>query len=443
MDNLSPEIIEKIRQQFEKAPYPRVPLDKSPKDDLNALYIHNLVTAYYLRQQKVIETQGKVILDAGCGSGYKALILAEANPDAKIVGIDISEESVKLARKRLQHHGFDNAEFHVLSIYDLANLGQEFDYINNDEVLYLIPDIIAALKAMKSVLKSQGIIRTNLHSSLQRSIFFRAQELFNRMGLMENNPEEMELEIAVETMQALKDGVDLKAKTWNPIPQISAQPERLLSNHLLVGDKGYTIPELFAALRKTELEFISMVYWRYWDITDLFKEPDNLPAFWGVSLPGVSIEERLHLYELLHPVHRLLDFWCGHPNQAGSIVPVGQWQLSDWQGASVHLHPQLRRSQVREDLIKSITEQKPFTISNYVTLPAMAPVEIDSTVAACLLPLWDGGQSVKSLVERWLKIRPLHPVTLEPVSESAAFEEVKQLVSKLEVFLYLLLERSV
>ncbi|MEQ8999216.1 MAG: methyltransferase domain-containing protein [Coleofasciculus sp. B1-GNL1-01] len=443
MDNLSPEIIEKIRQQFEKAPYPRVPLDQSPKDDLNALYIHNLVTSYYLRHQKVIDTQGKVILDAGCGSGYKALMLAEANPGAKIVGIDISEESVKLARKRLQHHGFENVEFHVLSIYDLASLGQEFDYINNDEVLYLIPDIFAALKAMKSVLKPQGIIRTNLHSAIQRSGYFRAQELFKTMGLMDGNPEDMEIEVAIETMKALKNGVELKARAWNPSYETPEGRAALLSNHLLVGDKGYTIPEMFAALREADLEFVSMVYWRYWDVTDLFQEPDNLPALWAMSLPGISLEERLHLYELLHPIHRLLDFWCAHPSQADLFVPVEQWEQSDWEKAWVHLHPQLKGAKVREDLLKCITEQKPFVISNYVTLPALAPVELDSTVAACLLPLWDGSVLVKAIVERWLKIRPLDLVTLAPVSEQTAFEEVKQLLRKLEVFLYVMLERSV
>ena len=110
------ELQAKIRQQFDVVTYPRVPVEKSPKDDYELLYIHNLVTPYYLRNQKVINTEGKVILDAGCGSGYKALVLAEANPGAKIVGIDISEKSVELARKRLQYHGFDNAEFHVLPI---------------------------------------------------------------------------------------------------------------------------------------------------------------------------------------------------------------------------------------------------------------------------------------------------------------------------------------
>ncbi len=75
MDDNAAETREKIRQQFDTGPYPRTPLEASPKNDAKLLYIHNLVNPYYLRNKKVIETKGKVILDAGCGSGYKSLVL--------------------------------------------------------------------------------------------------------------------------------------------------------------------------------------------------------------------------------------------------------------------------------------------------------------------------------------------------------------------------------
>lgn len=438
MDTQESELIEKIRQQFDNAPYPRIPLETSPKNDYQTLYLHNLVTAYYIRNQKVIETEEKVILDAGCGSGYNSLILAEANPGAKIVGIDLSEESVKLARQRLQYHGFDNVEFHALSIEDLPSLNQQFDYINCDEVLYLLPDVVVGLEAMQSVLKPDGIIRTNLHSSLQRSPFFAVQTVFKIMGLMDNNPREMEIELAKEIIQNLKDDVAVKARTWRSPAETNEQ--WMLANYLLLGDKGYTVPEVFLALRAADLEFISMVSWRLWDLTDLFKEPNNLPAFLAISLPEISVEQRLHLFELLHPVHRLIDFWCGLPNQAQSFVPVSEWTVADWQQAKVHLHPQMRTHQLKEDLIKSITNQSSFQISRYVTSPTLVPILIESSMAACLLPLWEGAQPVISLAERWLNLRPLDLVTLEPMSQERAFSEVKELLISLEVFLYVLFE---
>lgn len=440
MDEQASELQEKIRQQFDFGPYPRIPIDRSPQEDISGLYIHNLVTPYYLRNQKVINTENKLILDAGCGSGYKALILAQANPGAKIVGIDLSEKSLELARERFKHHGVETGEFHVISIYDLPELGLEFDYINCDELLYLFPEPSIALKAMKLVLKPHGMIRSNLHSSMQRFGYFRAQEIFKMMGLMENNPEEMEIEIALDFMKALKNGVDLKVKAWNSAYEGEDSKEAVLMNYLFQGDKGYTISDLFTALRAAELEFISMINWRQWKLMDLFREPDNLPVSLAMILSEVSIEEQLRLYELLHPIHRLLDFWCGHPDQAQPFVPIAEWTTADWENVQVHLHPQLRTPDAKTELVRCMTQLQPFEISKYLPVTGQSSL-IDSSIAACLLPLWESAQLFPSLVERWQKLRPVHPVTGESTTQEEAFDIVRQAIAGLEESGYVLLER--
>lgn len=432
------EVPEKIRQQYETAPFPRVPLNYSPKGDYSFIYSQNLVTPYYLRNQRVINTQGKIILDAGCGSGYKSLGLAEANPGAKIIGIDISEESIKLAQQRLEYHGFNNAEFYAIAIEDLPSLGIQFDYINTDEVLYLLPDPIVGLRTMQSVLKPEGIIRANLHSSRQRTYYYRAQQVFKMMGLMEENPQQMEIELVRETMKALKEQVMLKTFTWKPI--FETDDQRVLMNYLLQGDKGYTIREMFAILKAADLELIDMVQWRQWQLIDLFNEPDNLPVFWGMSLAEMPKEEQLHIFELLQPIHRLLDFWCGHPNQGKSWVPIAEWQLSDWLEAQVYLHPQLKIPALQQELTRCMAQLEPLEISQYMPI-CEGPVFIDSSIAACLLSLWEGSESMRSLLARWQKFRPVHPVTLEPADETQALDLLKQQFTKLENLGYLLLER--
>ncbi|KAF3886318.1 MULTISPECIES: class I SAM-dependent methyltransferase [Nostocales] len=441
MPSQSSELVEKIRQQFDSAPYPRIPIDKSPKDNPNLLYIHNLVTSYYLRNQKFIESKEKVILDAGCGTGYKSLVLAQANPEAKIVGIDISEESIKLARHRLAYHGYDNAEFYVLPVEDLPKLNYKFDYINCDELLYLFPNPAIALQAMKEVLQPNGIIRSNLHSAIQRVNFFQAQKVFTIMGLMDDNPEEIEIEAVKEIMKSLKENVNLKASTWSSIYEGEDSKESILMNYLFQGDKGYTITDLFTALRAAELEFISMVNWRQWNLIDLFKEPDNLPVVMAMSLPEASVEQQLQIFELLHPIHRLLDFWCGHPDRGESFVPVTEWTVSDWEEAWVYLHPQLVTEKFKEDLIACATDMKVFEMREHLSL-AQAPVSIDSSLALVLVPLLNEPQTMSSLVKRWTKVRPIHPVTLEPVKIEEAFQILQKLLTKLESHGYVLLERK-
>jgi 2-polyprenyl-3-methyl-5-hydroxy-6-metoxy-1,4-benzoquinol methylase len=438
---IEPTDLEKIRQQYDHTPYPRVPLDVSPQSNYAELYLHSMVTPYYLQHRKVVETEGKLILDAGCGSGYKSLILAMANPGARIVSIDLSESSVELARHRLSYHGFSNFECHALKIEDLPSLGLKFDYINCDEVLYLLPDPDAGLQVLKSVLKPQGIIRTNLHSAFQRTDFFRAQALFKMMGLMDESPQEAEYEAVIETMKALKPATKLKTETWKTSYETDDTPSILPMNHLLMGDRGFTIPELFEMLEQSDLEFLSMVNWREWDVTELFADPDNLPAMWGMSLAYASPAEKLRIFELFHPVHRLLDFWCTHP-QPEKAIAVEDWQDSEWQTALVHLHPQLRYDAIRSAVLQSVASGQPIEMSQWVRKPALSHVMLESAEAACLLPLWESPQPMSALVDRYHQIKPVDWVTLEPCDRSVAFERVKQLLNRLDAFYYVLVEQS-
>lgn len=405
------------------------------------MFIHNLVTPFYLRDRTVIDRENTVILDAGCGTGSNCLALAQANPGAKIVGIDLSEKSIEFAKKRLEYHGIENAEFHVLGIEELPQLGIEFDYINCDEVLYLLSDIADGLRAMKAVLKPQGIIRSNLHSKLKRFMYLRAQKLFSLMGLMDRNPEDLEIELAIDILKALKPNVELK-QTLQPGMEGEGRNELVLMNLLFQGDKGFIIPDLFDGLRRADLEFVSMVNWQHWNLMELFSNPDNLPPFLSMGLPECSIEEQLYFYELLNARHRLLDFWCGHPNQAKSKCSINEWDIAEWKNAIVHLHPQLDTSKVRESLAESLDQQAPFLITQHLSasVPEGESLFIDGTIAAALLPLWESPQPFTVLLDRYLKLKPVDVVTLEPTSVTSAIEQLQRVIQKLEFYLYVLLE---
>ncbi|MBW4522403.1 MAG: class I SAM-dependent methyltransferase [Scytolyngbya sp. HA4215-MV1] len=427
----------KVRQMHDAEPYPNIPIATLPQDNLIDLYLYNLVTSYYLRNRQVISTQGKVILDAGCGTGYKCLNLAFANPGAKIVGVDFSEPSIAIARERLQYHNIADAEFHVLALENLPSLGLQFDYINIDEVLYFLPDPVAGLQAVKTVLRPDGIIRTNFHSSLQRFVYYRAQELFSLLGLTESSPDKAEFDLTRGIMHALKEDVFLKSMIWKP--QFQTDDQMLLQNFLNRGDKGWTISQLFSALRDADLEFISMVNWWQWDLTQLFQNFDDLPVDFMIRLAEMSTEEQLHLFELFHPIHRLLDIWCGHPDAAQSSMPVFQWTVEHWQQATVHLHPQFCTPMIRDEMVDAIIQQHTFDLGRYFRM-TNEPVTLDSTIAACLLPLVESPQPMLALVQRWQQIQPLHPLTLESITEWEAFDRIKDLLVYLEELGYVLLE---
>ncbi len=404
---------------------------------VKSLYLHNLATPYYLRYQKFIDSQEKTILDIGCGNGDKILILAEANPQARIIGIDIATESIKVAEQHCQDRGFSNVDFQVLSIEDLPQLNLEFDYINCDNVLSFSQNIARDLQVMKSVLKPEGIIRANLHSVLQRDYFYRGQKAFEILGLMDRIPQEREAAIAREVITALKDNTHLKLATWDRQKETDLQ--WYLTNYLQQGDRGYEIPDMFAAIAQAGLEFISMVNWQQWNLLDLFTDLDDLPTFWAMSLPAMSVEEQLQVFELLHPIHASLDFWCGHP-QPNQILPVEEWTVADWQGARVSLHPQLKTAQFQADILSSIAQASPVELNQYWPILETSVV-IESTTAASLLPLWTEAQGVRSLTQHWLKIKPVDPATLIPIAEPEAFNAIRQILTELERYHCVLLER--
>jgi len=75
------------------------------------------------------------ILVVGCGTN-QAPTLAYTNPQARVVGIDISQESLDHRRFLKHKHGSDNLELFLLPIEDVSALGRDFDLIVSSGVLH-------------------------------------------------------------------------------------------------------------------------------------------------------------------------------------------------------------------------------------------------------------------------------------------------------------------
>jgi len=430
-----------IVQQYEGAPYPATPINEPTQPEPSTLYQQTITTPYYLQHRRVVNSTNKVILDVGCGSGLTSLVLAIANPGAKVIGVDVSPTSIAMAQKRIAHLDNPQIEFQVLGAEELPQLGMEFDYINCDEVLYLLPNPVAALQMMKAVLKPDGIIRANLHSAIQRQHFYRAQQMFKLMGVLHQDAGETETALVRETMNAMPSWVDLKAKTWTPDASGQVTDQVIRMNYLLQGDKGYTIPDLFNILESAELRLIEMVNSQQWNVGILFGTIEQMPAFIGLSLPSLDYSQRLQLFDLIHPIHRLLDFWCTHADvQPAGLMPfhLNLPQINKY--ARIFLHPQLQTSTVQNAICDSAKHSRPFTIEPYLSILGAKPIMIDGGIAASLLPLWDGAQTVNAIAKRWQQIRPLNPCTLEPTSEAEALQEVTQLLEVLLPDLYVMIE---
>ena len=421
------DLLAKIRAQFDRAPYPRIPIEQTPAPSKR--YFHSAQTAFYRRDGRMVETDGMAVLDVGCGSGFGTMALALANEGATVVGTDLSPASVDLAAKRFAHHGLsDRAEFAAIAIDDLAQLGRTFDYINCDELLYLQPDPAASLAAMAAALKPHGIIRANLHSRYQRRDFFKVQALAQMLGLLDDNPGEFESEALCDLFESLHDTCLLKARSWNP--DYRKDEERMMMNFLFQGDRGFTVPEMADAIEGGGLEFVSMLQWQAWNLMDLFKDPDNLPSFLEMGLPMASDLEKLAVYELLHSQHRLLDFWCSFPGAAADDrVPVEAWEPETWEASRIALHPCIPKRSFGEALEACWLDGKDLNMNEHLELP-WGLASVSSSLACILAPLLNGPQTFETLVALWRKNRPIDPVSLDPVGPDAVVEPVRYLLSE-------------
>lgn len=423
-----------LRRQYDALPYPNVPFERTCRDDPNALYVHSLMTAFYLYDRRIADPAGMIILDAGCGSGFKSQALAEANPGARIVGVDFSAESIAVARRRIAHHGIAGVEFHHLAIADLPELGLRFDYINCDEVLYLVPDPAGVLNGLKAVLKPGGILRGNLHSLLARAPFFRAQEAFRLLGIEQPGPREVNQIHAI--MERLGENTYLKVGAWQPYWRQQEDFEWYVLNFLLQGDKGFTTVDLFELLAGAELELLGMTNGGDWDLTLLFDLSQPLPEVVAQILHNGDARTKLRLYELIQGNHRLLDFWCVPKNAALSKPPLfAGWTNDDYRSASIRLHPQLCTPRLKAALIESIEAHRPFDLNLDLNYPRRSSsILFQPEIAACLLPLWDSPQPLMPFIVEWLNLAGGE-------QESGVIGAIIKTIAECEQFAYFMVEK--
>jgi ubiquinone/menaquinone biosynthesis C-methylase UbiE len=97
------------------------------------------------------------ILDAGCGTGELASRLAELFTDAKVLGIDIIDAHLELARSRYAHLA-SQLRFEHQSIFQLNIPDRSFDLTVCRHVIHSIPDPEKAIGELARVTRPGGYL---------------------------------------------------------------------------------------------------------------------------------------------------------------------------------------------------------------------------------------------------------------------------------------------
>jgi SAM-dependent methyltransferase len=98
------------------------------------------------------------VLDVGCGSGWATRLMAEKARDGRVVGIDIADEMLAIARETSL--AWSNVEFDVASAEKLPFPNGEFTHAFSMESLYYYADVLVALKEIRRVLTPGGMFVT-------------------------------------------------------------------------------------------------------------------------------------------------------------------------------------------------------------------------------------------------------------------------------------------
>lgn len=126
-------------------------------------------------------SDGSSVLEAGCGVGAQTIPLARNSPGARIVSIDISADSVAEAALRADAAGLSNVRFQQADIFTLPFKPESFDHVFVCFVLEHLSEPIAALVALKEVVRPGGTL--TLIEGDHGSAFFHPDSDAARMAI--------------------------------------------------------------------------------------------------------------------------------------------------------------------------------------------------------------------------------------------------------------------
>jgi SAM-dependent methyltransferase len=189
------------------------------------------------------------VLVAGCGTSQAAKH-ALRQPSSQVIGIDISETSVRHTEALKHKYHLANLEVYQLPIERAGELDRRFDKIVCTGVLHHLPDPDAGLRALRDVLDSGGAMHLMVYAAYGRAGVYMIQDYCRRLGVGHSDKEIRDLAI---TLAALPRHHPL-ARLLGESPDFQS-PDALADALLNPQDRAYTVPQLFDFVERCGLTF--------------------------------------------------------------------------------------------------------------------------------------------------------------------------------------------
>jgi len=189
------------------------------------------------------------VLVAGCGTSQAARH-AVRWPEARVVGIDVSDTSVRHTEKLRRSYQLENLEVRQLPIERAGELERDFDLIICTGVLHHLADPDAGLKALRRVLRPGGAMLIMVYATYGRIGVSMMQEYARRIEVGSSDKELRDL--AATLQQVPRDHpIDALLRGSPDFRRFDALADALLNPR----ERTYTVPDLLGYVERNGLAF--------------------------------------------------------------------------------------------------------------------------------------------------------------------------------------------
>ena len=251
-----------LAAQYEAYPYPL----RDPRDEAKRLIVgspsHLREVDHWIFGGRRPAERPLAALVAGGGSGDATVMLAQqmatAGRPGSVTWLDRSAAARRVAEARVAARGLGNVRFEEASLLDLPGSGLgPFDYIDCCGVLHHLPDPLAGLRALVSVLAPGGGIGLMVYAPHGRTGVYMVQDALRLLTPPEEPP---------------ADRVEVAKRLWRHLPETNwLRRNPWITDHVKGGDAGiydlllnprdvaFTVPALAALLDAAGLEIRCLV----------------------------------------------------------------------------------------------------------------------------------------------------------------------------------------
>jgi SAM-dependent methyltransferase len=252
------------------------------------------------------------VLVAGCGT-QAAAACAYFFPRCRVVGIDISAASLAHEKYLKDKHALDNLELHRCPVEDAASIGRDFDFIACHGVLHHTPDPVAGLRALKQVLRPDGVASLMVYGKYGRDGVYMLQELFRLLDLQQG-PEDVALVREVLRLTGPRHPVQRYLKMAQDLSHDAGIVDAFLHKR----DRAYTVSDCLELVRDAGLVF------QGWDENALYYPdgmvPSNTPFRTEMEkLPEEQLWQAMELFYGNTPGH---SFYACRPERPASSYRI-------------------------------------------------------------------------------------------------------------------------